>query len=138
MPKPRTRPIALGHSPAEAALAGAASRVRAVQLHGRHAAPPTPRRPARSKLWLCWFPSARELRSLQLRVVNLRRSSSLRRCVVVRSASPLPGGLLLGQAVDGAQAPDEVAAVDADDFAVGDVGLQGFEGDRVALGYRRR
>ena len=41
------------------------------------------------------------------------------------------GGFLLGEAVEGAEAPDEVDGVDADDFAVGEAGGDGVEGVAV-------
>ncbi len=40
-------------------------------------------------------------------------------------------GLLLGQAVEGAEAPDEVDGVDADDFAGGEAAGDGVEGVAV-------
>ena len=39
--------------------------------------------------------------------------------------------LLLGEAVEGAEAPDEVDGVDADDLAGGEAGGDGVEGDAV-------
>src|ERR1035438_1137780 len=40
-------------------------------------------------------------------------------------------GLLLGEAVEGAEAPDEVNGVDADDFACGEAGGDDVEGAAV-------
>src|SRR5277367_4807455 len=40
-------------------------------------------------------------------------------------------GLLLGEAVEGAEAPDEVYGVDAYDLAVGEAGGDGVEGEPV-------
>jgi len=52
----------------------------------------------------------------------------------------LCGGLLLGEAVEGAEAPDEVGAIDADDASVGEEVLQGVErgfvGGWIAIGWQ--
>src|SRR5579859_3617893 len=47
------------------------------------------------------------------------------------AAARRSGGLLLGEAVEGAQAPDQVDGVDADDFARGEAGGDDVEGVAV-------